>query len=723
MANRGWRRDSASDRDSGGAGLWRPEEGETSKDEVVRPTGSAGIWRPEEGSIGLDPAAGPGRSFDPWAESTREAPAQTLPDDLSGLEARPADGSVPDDPGPSRRQRRQSRRLLPWVAITLLLLALIAIGVDGTLVASGIRDDLAAVRSDLASARTLIERGDIAAAHERVDSALERSAHASDLTTRPSFVAADTIPLVEVEAGAIDALTEAAHEAAAGAAAGVNALQSLDFGSDGVAGSFYRDGKLNLEAFLDAEPHLTRAENHLAAATSALDAAPRPRLQPVQDALAAAGDQVGNAFNSVVTGRQLMGLLPQLLGGEGQRRYLLAFQALGEARGTGGLIGTYGVLSADEGEMELEHIGPYTELIPTPKVEGPKWFEKAYGPFAALRQPQQVNLTPHFPTAAEVFLRMYEAKTGVLDLDGVLGLDPVAFGNLLEGTGPIIAEGLDEEVTSENAAEVLLYDSYAEFPDNDSQNRFIERLIQKFWSNLESGDLDEIAFANAIEEATRTGHLKVYSRFDEDQQRLVALDAAGDFTVAGPNVQLVFVNNYGANKLDYFLKREIDTRIQISSGGTVEVTTDIILKNETPADVAPVLKGPSARTTNTMQLAVMMPQGARVVAWEVDGKEGGAFKYSDSGYPVVWDILRIEAGADSRVRLTYEIRDQIGNDSFMFALFPQTAAESARYSLKVLPPKDEGVEGEGKRGFAEVTRAGVFDDTQQVRLRFVEPDS
>ena len=49
---------------------------------------------------------------------------------------------------------------------------------------------------------------------------------------------------------------------------------------------------------------------------------------------------------------------------------------------------------------------------------------------------QDVNLTPDFPTAAATAQAMWERKTGQ-HVDGVLSLDPVALGYILDATGPV----------------------------------------------------------------------------------------------------------------------------------------------------------------------------------------------------------------------------------------------------------------------------------------------
>ncbi len=66
------------------------------------------------------------------------------------------------------------------------------------------------------------------------------------------------------------------------------------------------------------------------------------------------------------TGVTAAELLPPALGADGPRRYFLAFQTNAEARGTGGLVGAYGVLEADAGRLRLVRLGDDGDLTDLP---------------------------------------------------------------------------------------------------------------------------------------------------------------------------------------------------------------------------------------------------------------------------------------------------------------------------------------------------------------------
>ena len=101
-----------------------------------------------------------------------------------------------------------------------------------------------------------------------------------------------------------------------------------------------------------------------------------------------------------------------MLGADGPRSYLLAFQNPAESRGTGGLVGGYGVLTADHGKLSVETLGTDSDLT------GLKTVPSELGPdYAALwgQDPAlwvNSNESPHFPYGAQIWLDAWQAQHG-----------------------------------------------------------------------------------------------------------------------------------------------------------------------------------------------------------------------------------------------------------------------------------------------------------------------
>src|SRR5439155_6307005 len=126
-------------------------------------------------------------------------------------------------------------------------------------------------------------------------------------------------------------------------------------------------------------------------------------------------------------------------GGHGTRTYLLVVQNNAESRATGGFIGSFGLLTADDGKLHISRLlrtSAWNNAVranPDPKADAPADYRARYGQFQPERTLQNVNLSPDFPSVAKV-LASLAPQAGLPAVDGVLAVDPVGLAALLQLT-------------------------------------------------------------------------------------------------------------------------------------------------------------------------------------------------------------------------------------------------------------------------------------------------
>ncbi|HEX2295932.1 MAG TPA: DUF4012 domain-containing protein [Actinomycetota bacterium] len=646
-----------------------------------------------------------------------------------------ADAPAPAAGGPRARSRRVRRRLLTGLLVVLLLLA-----VDGVYVVLALQSNLQEAADRLTAADDGLGDARLRDAEKELTDALLAAGHAAGLTDRPSFEIAQRVPGARDDAGAVEILADVAELSAE---AGLNAIDAArDAGAlkGDVAAAVYRDGQVRLDALSSALPAVTEARDLLARATRLLAGAPDPALAPVTDALGVARDRVEAAFATADRATTLLRALPGLLGRDATRTYLLAFLTPSEARGSGGVMGFYGILETSDGRVELTTVSPVVRLTAYPfgSVEPPvPWFAKRYATAYGLRQFQQANATPNFPVAAEVWLRMYERVIGDR-LDGVMAMDPIALAELTKATGPLRGRGIDAPIGPDNAARVILHDSYLAFGRNESaQERFLGDLIEDFWNKLNGPAVDEPALVRAVAEAVRTKHLKVYSRDGGDQRALEELRADGGYEGLGPNIQLVFNNNAVPSKVDYFLRRTIDTEVRVAQDGEALVTTKVTLRNTAPDGPPSLLLGPNiggdpenlrndTAGMNRMFLDILLPQRAHYEDYRFNGRSKLAPRDFEAGHPVVWRLLTIPPGETTTIEVVYSSRHlvDLGSDggTFDFTFVPQTTAFPDRYSFTLVPPLGYEVVEDDAAPVPLFETRGTLETDVELDLTFVPED-
>ena len=661
---------------------WREDEGRVESPPAARDSAPPAIWREGEGQPQTDTAGLASEATrDPWRV-----------DEGSAIPRTAAPVAVSQSRAVSLSSRSRLRR--PSTYLLLLVgLALLGLIGDGAYVAARLSSSLGSVQENLRAGRVALERGDVDGARALFEDASERAAIAKAAAGHPSLWLAELLPRIGTDAEALRALARAAELGTEGALAGADAAEALGLNGQTFAQGVYEDGEVDLDALVEAQPYVASAAESLGRAAEVLAVARQPTTAQLRDALVDARTSIDTAAGYAANGNALMSALPGLLGGDGERRYLLAFQARGEARGTGGVVGLYGLLRASDGRLTLEKVASFQDIQQnlTEPVDAPAWYARSYGPQNAREEWAQANLTPNFTAAARVMINMYEAAIGK-DLDGAIAMDPLTFSDLLTATGPIADPETGEPISEEKIGDVLLRDSYTRFSDSDEQNLFLGRLIRSFWDVIQSGDVGP-EIAPAIAETVRNGHLKVYTSDPDERAAMAALGADGNFVSLGPATQLVFSNNYSVNKVDYYSQRTVDTTVELDVEGGATFTTRIEVENRAPSEPPSILIGQGREGlppgTNRMVLAAALPLGA-----EVDRAERGGeilltpFTYRDSGRLVVWDLLTVAPGDSEELTFVYSIEGPpLGSvGGLTVTLAPQTTVNPDRFSFELVPP-------------------------------------
>nr|WP_246497182.1 DUF4012 domain-containing protein [Sphaerisporangium rubeum] len=333
-----------------------------------------------------------------------------------------------------------------------------------------------------------------------------------------------------------------------------------------------------------------------------------------------------------------------MLGLDGTRRYFLGFQTNAEARGTGGLVGAFGVLKARGGVLSIERLSSNNDLVGTgtPVTDHGDEFRARYG-LGAVRLLSVSNLSPHFPYAASTWIALYERRTG-RRLDGAVAIDPVALSYLLGLIGPVrLPDG--ERVRADNVVELTERSAYERFPDPVTRKRFLLGIAEAVRAALPKTYLDPARLLPVAKPMVEERRVQIWSRRPAEQRRLAATSLGGVLPRSpGPFAGLV-VNNSGGNKLDYYLSRSLDYRLGPCRDGRRDSTVRVRLTNDVPADRLPsyVTAAPAGQATGRAEhrlwVSLYAGVGARMKAARVDGASVAVLRETERSHPVYSTVL------------------------------------------------------------------------------------
>jgi hypothetical protein len=398
---------------------------------------------------------------------------------------------------------------------------------------------------------------------------------------------------------------------------------------------------------------LARTEGRVRALPSSFVAGPVSSAR--SDLLAELGPLRGSASTAALAAR----VAPDMLGGNGTRRYFLAILNNAEMRGSGGLLGAYAILEADHGRLRLRELGTNEDLrdtYPTPAVAMEPDFVRRYTRFGSDSFWLNANMSPHFPDAVRVWTALWAEAHDGERLDGAIAVDPVALSGILRVAGPATLPG-GEVVGADNVVALTESEAYARFAkDNKARDRYLLTVARAAYERLLSARATGDLLA-ALGDAAGAGHLRIGSVRDGEQALLAGLPIAGALPETGTAAFLeVVTQNAGGNKLDYHLRRDV-TYTRVAPGRS---RVEIRLRNVAPAGLPPYVTNrldlPGLRAAvagqHRLYLSVYGSRGAGLVAATVNGAELAMESEVERGHPVFSAFVDVDPGTDLVVVLT-----------------------------------------------------------------------
>ncbi|MBV5246877.1 DUF4012 domain-containing protein [Mycolicibacterium sp. PAM1] len=425
----------------------------------------------------------------------------------------------------------------------------------------------------------------------------------------------------------------------------------------------YRDGRVDVDLLRSQEPQLrelsvdaTRLNNEAAAIAD-------PRyVSLLIDARSELQSQISD-IASIIEGAALASrLAPSMMGADGPRAYFMGFQTNAEARGTGGLVGGYGILQFDAGVPTVDTLAPNSDLSDAvAPVDFGFEYDKQYGytqPFFDLRNS---NISPHFPYAAQIWQGMWLEQTGV-QVDGAVAIDPVALSYILGAVGPVkMADG--ELITSANVVKLTEETAYQRFSvdQRDERKEYLENIASAVVEKMTGSVKSPRRLLEALGKSVGERRIAVWSARPEEQALLEETPLAHAVPDDSAPYAAVVLNNLGGNKLDYYLKTEIEYAADNCEGETRASTVTVKLTNALPDEpvpdyvagtegLSPELQITVPLGTNITSVRLFATKGSELSSVLLNGERVPAILNTERGHPVYEVQVIITPGQTADIR-------------------------------------------------------------------------
>lgn len=431
-------------------------------------------------------------------------------------------------------------------------------------------------------------------------------------------------------------------------------------------------------------------------------------------------------------------VLPTLVGFDGQKRYLVLFQNNMELRPGGGFIGSYGILTMNNGQAKDFSIHDVYEADGQLKghIE-PPFPIRRFIPLVHLYL-RDSNFNTDFAKGASTSAFLLNQETGQI-VDGVIGVDITFVKNLLKETGPIFVSDYNETVNADNL--YMLTQTHAEknfFPGSTQKKDFLRSLFNSIQLNISGKkNMPAISIVKAVGESISQKHI-LFAFSDQNMQNLFSINDMSSSIRDNREDSNTKINdflgineaNIGVNKANYFIRRKISQNVFIGNDGTISEKVSVTYKNTATKDAWP---GGDYKN----YLRFILPKGANISSVAVNGKEQKTTKaitdpivYEAKNFypPKELEVERVEENGKTiygfliiapinsftTISVSYDLPGRISLNeplnSYDLMLFKQPGTEDDLYSFSLSYPDNiKMLKSSNSKGQSIIDKEGRID--------------
>lgn len=358
----------------------------------------------------------------------------------------------------------------------------------------------------------------------------------------------------------------------------------------------------------------------------------------------------------------LSSFLPDLLGVDERKRYLILLQNEGEIRGTGGWISSYAVLGLEGGqirELYVDDVYNADGMLETQGKEynAPKSMQEAL----SLEQWSfsMVNWDPDLSNT------MYSAEQFIADMgkgndiDGLITIDVSLLQKLLDKWGGIEVSGETELVTSENIYSKI-FEMHTSFtPGSSRKSTFLANLADEVIKKiLSSGTSEYDEIAEVILESLDEKHIQMTFKNPDAFNYMNFNNWAGSLETGDEGAPISIDWNWGANKANLYIKKNHNLAITIKDENQMTFKYSISIQNESKND-----EYPEGEYVN--YLRIYLPLDAQILS--IKGLKDNEYDiYEENSYKVVGGWFNILIQEVNTFEISYKLKRE--NDPLNFPL-------------------------------------------------------
>ncbi|MBI4004673.1 DUF4012 domain-containing protein [Candidatus Roizmanbacteria bacterium] len=393
-----------------------------------------------------------------------------------------------------------------------------------------------------------------------------------------------------------------------------------------------------------------------------------------------------------VDAKPLLKKIPEIMGEDTEKTYLLLFQNESEQRATGGFLTAYGVFKVKNGKITIERSEDIYSLdasIPTHPNAPDKIqiYHKDVSQFYI----RDSNLSPDFGESIKLFESLYQNSKSKITYDGIIALDSKVLVDMLsifgdtEVNGVMFSANKDEKC---DCPQVLykLFDMVDRPVAYVRENRkgilgdlmyalFYKAIgfsPSKYW-----GTLAQTMFQNLDEK-----HILLNFKDRDIQSSIEKLNYAG--RINDYNGDYLHVNNvnFAGAKANLFVTQNIESVTKIKNGDQIERRVTITFTNPYPhSDCNLERGGLCLNATLRNWIRVYVPKGSKLIDFRGSIKK--VLTYEDLGKTVYEGFMQVSPQGRALVVVTYSLPTNVDAKSYRLLIQKQPGTQKDTVKVEI----------------------------------------
>lgn len=412
-------------------------------------------------------------------------------------------------------------------------------------------------------------------------------------------------------------------------------------------------------------------------------------------------DQFDGVASLFVDAKPFLKKLPDILGTDREKTYLILFQNDKEQRPTGGFLTNYAIFNVRSGKLKLvksEDIYSLDESISShPKA--PKeilTYHKGVSQFNI----RDSNLSPDFVKSIDLFNSLYEKSSQKVKYDGIIAVDTHVLVDVLTVLGDTEVNGIVFSAKSDKRCDCpqviyKLFDIVDRPVAYIKENRkgilgdLLYILMQKalgFSPSRYWGKLSQDLIKNLQQK-----HILIYLTDDKAQKSIEKINFGGRIKNYDGDYLHINDTNFAGAKSNLFVTESVVSESNISNNEMRRKIT-INYKNPYPhSDCSLERGGLCLNATLRNWLRVYVPAGSKLISFQ--GSEMKVNTYEDLGKTVFEGFLKVNPLGKTDVVIEYKLPFKISSEKD-YKLLIQKQPGTKGHKFKIL------VNGKEKESFS-----------------------